>query len=1019
MAVQDVIDSLNALDLDQLHAEAMADVRSGKKTRRQAAVKKLRAIEGLKRYGVTPQDLLVKRVPVIPAAFRPYSAAGDTFIPGDANELYSDLHKAVQAYKETKDELGEEGAEDTASYLRSAVNAVYGYDDSPNPKIRNRRVSGFLEKILGSNPKVSFVQSKLLAKTQDFVGRGVITPNPDLGMDEVAIPKEMAWTLADPHLQRNLVAQGIPTSRAMAMIKERHPTAQKVLEKVMRDIPVIYSRSPAWHAQNVISGYARIADGDNIEVSPLTTAGYSGDFDGDAHENQVVVAVNNTLPLQTGWTILDISGISNPVLQKLLIPLQVAGLRVIITDLADFPRSDRRYSKEGENGPIHFYDVPEDTKVVAFDESSQELVWAPVSTYSEHPGRVLEIVSLTNRRQIFTDNDPRAVYGVDPSDPELRLQRFTPTEALARRVAVPVAKNTKALIDPSAREVTIGDHTIPLSYGLGYLLGSLCGDGWWDKKDHDYYRQRRLFDDTRAIQLSDLGGFCAKACEEYIKALFKQERIYVFKQAHNKEEHPDRYGDTVKYTFGFPGSGDFAAWLSLHLGGERCDKSSGAANKRLPAVFYTAPEEFRRGLLAGLIDTDGTCSVSHGKGKPQLMISFTSTSLRLARETQALCRTLGVSSAVSFSKTTSGGNTSWIVTISAVDCKREDLLAGLRNPTKRENFLNTPINGKGGSEMRDAVIFPGHISSHLRSWLYVPKHRPEDLGLATSAIKRRKQQRNIYLQLMKAADKGIITRYLLSEIEGELRKLRAEADRDLITGARALEVSGQDGYFSQERSDAVRQAIRSVSPKQDTPERYAEGCKVAARVNQPLRKGKISSAMAAGIRTWLRETAQVASPLTDTAYVSWRKLFVDAPVEWASVEKVDYTGELFDGYDLTVPGYETFMAVDGVILSNTMSVHWPAMPESIKDAKEKLLPSIQAFSVRNRDETLPVPKHEQLLGLAGSQLVPSGTIHRVANQAEALAGITSGKIKLQDQVEIGPDPMQGLGSQILGSVMES
>jgi DNA-directed RNA polymerase beta' subunit len=214
MAVQDVIDSLNALDLDKLREEAMADVRSGKKTRRQA-------------------------------------------------------------------ELGEEGAEDSASYLRSAVNAVYGYDDSPNPKIRNRRVSGFLTKILGSNPKVSWVQSKLLAKPQDFVGRGVITPNPDLGMDEVAIPKDMAWTLADPHLQKALVAQGIPTSRAMLMIRERHPTAQKVLEQVMRDIPVIYSRSPAWHAQNVISGYARIADGDNIEVSPLTTAGYSGDFDGD------------------------------------------------------------------------------------------------------------------------------------------------------------------------------------------------------------------------------------------------------------------------------------------------------------------------------------------------------------------------------------------------------------------------------------------------------------------------------------------------------------------------------------------------------------------------------------------------------------------------------------------------------------------------------------------------------------------------------------------------------------------
>jgi DNA-directed RNA polymerase beta' subunit len=281
MAIEDVVNALKALDMGKLREEAMADIRSGKKTRRQAAVKRLRAIEGLTRSGSTPDDLLVRRVPVIPAAFRPYSTAGSTFIPGDANELYSDLHKAVQVHKETVAELGEDGAESSSNYLRSAINAVYGYDDSPNPKIKARRVSGFLTKILGTNPKQSYVQSKLIAKPQDYVGRGVITPDPELGMDEIAIPADLAWTLADPHIQKNLVAQGIQTSRAMQLIKERHPTAQKVLEKVLRDIPVIYSRSPAWHAQNVISGYAKIAEGDTIRVSNLTTAGYAGDFDGD------------------------------------------------------------------------------------------------------------------------------------------------------------------------------------------------------------------------------------------------------------------------------------------------------------------------------------------------------------------------------------------------------------------------------------------------------------------------------------------------------------------------------------------------------------------------------------------------------------------------------------------------------------------------------------------------------------------------------------------------------------------
>jgi hypothetical protein len=88
------------------------------------------------------------------------------------------------------------------------------------------------------------------------------------------------------------------------------------------------------------------------------------------------------------------------------------------------------------------------------------------------------------------------------------------------------------------------------------------------------------------------------------------------------------------------------------------------------------------------------------------------------------------------------------------------------------------------------------------------------------------------------------------------------------------------------------------------------------------------------------------------------------------------------------------------------------MDEAVKDAKEKLLPSKLLFSIRNRDRTLPVPKHEMLLGLASAQLRPSGTIHQFNTKAEALSGIADGTVKLHDQVEIAelaPPPTMGYG----------
>lgn len=121
---------------------------------------------------------------------------------------------------------------------------------------------------------------------------------------------------------------------------------------------------------------------------------------------------------------------------------------------------------------------------------------------------------------------------------------------------------------------------------------------------------------------------------------------------------------------------------------------------------------------------------------------------------------------------------------------------------------------------------------------------------------------------------------------------------------------------------------------------------------------------------------------------------------WPTAVEAIYTGVKETGYDLTVPGYETFASADGVILSNTMSLHVPAMPEALEDAKNLLMPSKMLFSVRSRDKTLPLPKHEMTLGTADAQLRPSGNVFRFLNRQDALAAVGRGEVKLQDTIEI-------------------
>lgn len=991
--------ALARINLDELEAEQRKVIRDKKKTARPRAVRILGILAGLRKNQVEAKDLMLKSVPVIPPQFRPFSVAGDTFLPGDANEHYRDLLEYRRLYQKTEEAMGRAGSGDVYGDLVKAVNATYGYGDSPNPKTKARGVKGFFQQISGTSPKTGYVQSKLLSKPVDTTSRGVIIPDADYDMNEVGVPVEKGWKLYSSYVQSRLVRSGMQPPAALRHVRDRTPEALKALESEMKVRPVVLTRSPAWHRFSVVGSNPRLIEGDAIRINTWITDGMTADFDGDDHKNQVVMTIDSDLQLNKSWTDLGIYNTDNPMFKQLNLPMLGANKRVVITDLEDFPKTEHIFSKEGANGPIHFYGVPAGTQVVALDEVTGKPLWADVSCFSEHPGRVVEIVNLTNRKQIITDHDPRAVYGVSPSDPEMRFLRFTPTDALTCRVCVPVVKHTAPLEDPANVAVTVAGKSIPLSVDFGFLLGALCGDGWWDKRDHDYYRERGMFDDTRAVNLSDLKGHVAQRCEATLRALFQLDKLYVYAQTFLRENNADRYGDTVKYTYGFAGSGGLAVWLADHLGGERCDKSTGSANKRIPGFAYTAPREFREGLLAGLLDTDGTCSVSHGKGKPQLMISFGSTSLRLARECAAICRTLGIAAVVSFSKETSGGNTAWNVTISTVDAKREGFLGRLlQTPYKRDNFNNTHVCDVAGSEVREATIIPRHIWEYLTLWSLNPKIRSSERTDRSPEMLRKRHQQNLAAQLHRSGKSGIASRRLIDMVEVDIRKRRGEATLALALGIGALEESLVDGKFTQVRSELVREAVRSLAPKQCP--RYGEGCKVAARINGPLRDGVMPTKTTRGLLAWLRDTPRVADPLEAESYVAWRKRFVDTDLDWAVVESVEYTGQKEDGYDLTVPGYETFMSADGVILSNTMSVHVPSSDAAVKDVRERLMPDKMLWSIKNRDKVVPVPKHEQILGISMGGNLPIKNKLTYRSNEEAMEAINNGQIDLNDDITI-------------------
>lgn len=288
--------ALSRLDLAQLEKEQRDVITKKKKTARPRAVRVLRILDGLKRNGITPDDFMLHSVPVIPPRFRPFSITGNTFEPGDANEHYRTLMEYRRLYNETEKQLGRAGSGEVYDDLQKAVNAVYGYGESPNPKTAARGVKGFFQVISGTSPKTGYVQSKMLGKPVDTVGRGVIIPDADLGMNEVGIPREMAWKSFASYVQRRLVQSGMSAGDALKHVKNRTTQAQKALETEIQHRPVIVTRSPAWHKFNTTGAWARLIDGDAIKINTYISDGHNADFDGDTmsmHVPSTPEAVND------------------------------------------------------------------------------------------------------------------------------------------------------------------------------------------------------------------------------------------------------------------------------------------------------------------------------------------------------------------------------------------------------------------------------------------------------------------------------------------------------------------------------------------------------------------------------------------------------------------------------------------------------------------------------------------------------------------------------------------------------
>ena len=280
-------DIIKDVNVDKSIEDCKKYIRSGKVSDRNNAVKVLAFLNTLKANNLHPQDLMLSKVPVIPAMYRPIQVAGDLTLSANINHLYKDLilnNEAIPTATKLNDPI-------LLNKVRleqyNAVKAAYGLGDPISVKNKEKSVKGLLAEMLGThggNAKTSTYQAKVVNKPLDLVSRGVATGDVKLDLDELSIPQDIAWHIFSPFLVRRLVRRGIPATQSHDYVKHRNDLALQALTEEMKDRPVIFSRDPALHKFNLMGFMTKInPDPKNktLSVNPLVFKGFNLDLDGD------------------------------------------------------------------------------------------------------------------------------------------------------------------------------------------------------------------------------------------------------------------------------------------------------------------------------------------------------------------------------------------------------------------------------------------------------------------------------------------------------------------------------------------------------------------------------------------------------------------------------------------------------------------------------------------------------------------------------------------------------------------
>ncbi|MDY6305654.1 MAG: DNA-directed RNA polymerase subunit beta' [Oribacterium sp.] len=284
MGAESILELLRSIDLEKEYSDLRNELNDASGQKRTRIVKRLEVVEAFRHSGNRPEWMILTVLPVIPPDLRPMvQLDGGRFATSDLNDLYRRIINRNNRLARLL-ELGapEIIVRNEKRMLQEAVDALIdnGRRGRPVTGPGNRALKSLSDMLKGKQGRF---RQNLLGKRVDYSGRSVIVVGPEMKIYQCGVPKEMAIELFKPFVMKELVETGKAHNikNAKKMVERLDPQVWDILEKVIKNHPVMLNRAPTLHRLGIQAFEPTLIEGKALKLHPLVCAAFNADFDGD------------------------------------------------------------------------------------------------------------------------------------------------------------------------------------------------------------------------------------------------------------------------------------------------------------------------------------------------------------------------------------------------------------------------------------------------------------------------------------------------------------------------------------------------------------------------------------------------------------------------------------------------------------------------------------------------------------------------------------------------------------------